>query len=460
MRNPATPSNRRAEFDRLLAERILVLDGGWGTMLQSRGLAESDFRGERFAGHSRDLQGNNEVLVLTRPEVIEEIHHGYFAAGADIAETNTFNSNRISQADYGMEDFVAEMNRRAAGLAIDAARAWTEKTPEKPRFVAGAVGPTNKTLSLSPDVNDPSLRSLSFDELHAAYLEQIAALLEAGVDLLLIETIFDTLNAKAAIAATKDVFAESGRELPVMISVTITDKSGRTLSGQTIDAFWVSIAHANPVSVGLNCSLGATEMRPYVSELAAIASTAVSCYPNAGLPNAFGEYDEGPDTTSGLLREFAESGLVNIVGGCCGTNEDHIRAIAEAVAGLAPRPIPERKTTRPCFSGLEVYTIGPDVNFTMIGERTNVTGSRRFANLIKKGDHTSAVEVALHQVRGGANLLDVNLDEGMLDSEQEMTRAKVTIFEPTIAGIHGRQDLIQQGSLLGMSVFAREYIQC
>ncbi|MEE8474731.1 MAG: methionine synthase, partial [Myxococcota bacterium] len=331
-------------------------------------------------------------------------------------------------------DCVAEMNRRAAGLAIEAARAWTEKTPEKPRFVAGAIGPTNKTLSLSPDVNDPSLRSLSFDELHAAYLEQIGALLEGGVDLLLIETIFDTLNAKAAIAAAKDVFAETGRELPVMISVTITDKSGRTLSGQTIDAFWVSIAHANPVSVGLNCSLGATEMRPYVAELAAIASTAVSCYPNAGLPNAFGEYDEGPDTTSGLLREFAESGLVNIVGGCCGTNADHIRAIAEAVEGLTPRPIPKRKTTRPCFSGLEVYTIGPDVNFTMVGERTNVTGSRRFANLIKKGDHTSAVAVALHQVRGGANLLDVNLDEGMLDSEQEMTTfLNLIATEPEVA---------------------------
>ncbi len=434
MASPVTHSNCRAQIDRLLADRILVLDGAWGTVLQSRGLEEPDFRGERFASHPRDLKGNYEVLTLTRPDLIEGIHQTYFAAGADIAETNTFNSNRVSQADYGLEDVVAEMNRRAAGLAVEAAREWTQKTPEKPRFVAGAIGPTNKTLSLSPDVNDPALRSLSFDELHAAYVEQIRALVEGGVDLLLIETIFDTLNAKAAIAAAKDVLAETGRELPVMISVTITDKSGRTLSGQTIDAFWVSIAHANPISVGLNCSLGATEMRPYLAELAAIAPTALSCYPNAGLPNAFGGYDEGPETTSGLLREFAESGLVNIVGGCCGTDETHIRAISQAVAGLAPRPIPERKTTRACFSGLEVYAIGPDVNFTMIGERTNVTGSRRFANLIKKGDYTAAVEVALHQVRGGANLLDVNVDEGMLDSEHEMTTfLNLIATEPEVA---------------------------
>jgi 5-methyltetrahydrofolate--homocysteine methyltransferase len=436
MTNPDPQSSSRDRIEKLLTERILVLDGAMGTMLQAASLGEADFRGERFADHPRDLQGDNEVLVLTRPDVVTEIHHAYFAAGADIVETNTFSSNRISQADYSLEGVVVEMNRRAAELAVDAAREWTAKTPEKPRFVAGAIGPTNKTLSLSPDVEDPALRSLSFDELHAAYVEQARALVEGGVDVLLIETIFDTLNAKAAIAAARDVFDETGASLPVMISVTVTDKSGRTLSGQTIDAFWVSVAHAKPLSVGLNCSLGGREIRPFLAELAAIAAVPVSCYPNAGLPNAFGGYDEDPETTSGLLREFATSGLVNLVGGCCGTTDAHIRAIAEAVEGLSPRRIPEPEADIARFSGLEVYAIRPDSNFTLIGERTNVTGSRRFANLIKQGKYATAVEVALDQVRGGANIIDVNMDEGMLDSEQAMTTfLNLIATEPEVARV-------------------------
>jgi 5-methyltetrahydrofolate--homocysteine methyltransferase len=408
-------------LESLLRQRVLIIDGAMGTMLQSHRLEEHDFRGERFSAHSHDLKGDNEILTLTRPEVVRAVHEAYLGAGADIIETNTFGSTRIAQADYGLEAQVAEMNRRAAELALEAAAEWTRKTPERPRFVAGAVGPTNKTLSISPDVNDASLREIDFDELRGAYAEQIHALVEGGVHLLLIETIFDTLNAKAAIVAAHDVFETLGRTLPLAISVTITDRSGRTLSGQTIDAFWTSVAHAEPVAVGINCALGATDMRPYLAELAALAPTAVFAYPNAGLPNAFGEYDEEPETTAALLREFAESGLVNAVGGCCGTTDLHIAAIARAVAGVDPRtpPEPDLQVTR--FSGLETFEIRPDSNFTMIGERTNVTGSRRFANLIKKDDYTTAVEVALDQVRGGANVLDVNMDEGMLDSEQAMT---------------------------------------
>jgi 5-methyltetrahydrofolate--homocysteine methyltransferase len=429
-------AQRRDELERLLSERILVIDGAMGTMLQAEGLTEADFRGERFREHSHDPTGNNELLVLTRPDVVEKVHRAYLAAGADILETNTFSANRISQADYGTEELSTELNLRAAELAVKAAREWTERTPEKPRFVAGAIGPTNKTLSISPDVNDAALRGMDFDTLCAAYVEQARALVEGGVDLLLIETIFDTLNAKAAIVAVSQVFEETGVELPLMISVTITDRSGRTLSGQTIEAFWVSVAHANPISVGINCSLGATEMRPYLADLSAIAPTHITCYPNAGLPNAFGGYDEQPETTSALLREFATSGLVNVVGGCCGTTDAHIAAVAEAVADVPPRPIPEPDREAARFSGLEVYAIRPDSNFTMIGERTNVTGSRRFANLIKKDDYATAVEVALDQVRGGANLLDVNMDEGMLDSEQAMTTfLNLIATEPEIARV-------------------------
>jgi 5-methyltetrahydrofolate--homocysteine methyltransferase len=423
-------------LDALLSRRILVLDGAMGTMVQRHQLTEADFRGERFRDHGHDLRGDNEILVLTRPDVVTGIHEAYLEAGSDIIETNTFSSNAISQADYHLEALVYELNVTAARLAREAAARWTARTPDRPRFVAGALGPTNRTLSISPDVNDPAFRAVTFDQVKASYAEQVRGLLDGGVDLLLVETIFDTLNAKAALVAIAEVEEEKGVHLPLMISVTITDRSGRTLSGQTIDAFYTSIAHAKPFSVGINCALGASEMRPYLADLAAIAHGWVSCYPNAGLPNAFGGYDEEPPTTGALLREFATSGFVNIVGGCCGTTPDHIRAMAEAVADLPPRLRPTTVEPYARFSGLETLTIRPDSNFIMIGERTNVTGSARFAELIKKGDYTTAVEVALDQVRGGANLIDVNMDEGLLDSEQAMTTFLNHIAtEPEIARV-------------------------
>ncbi|HXV36252.1 MAG TPA: homocysteine S-methyltransferase family protein, partial [Myxococcota bacterium] len=427
---------RRAELERLLAERILVLDGAMGTMLQAHKLGEADFRCEALADHGVDLQGDNEALVLSRPELIEAIHDAFFEAGADIVETNTFGANAVAQADYGLEPLVAEMNRRAAQIATRCAATWTRRTPDRPRFVAGAIGPTPKTLSISPSVDDPAARSLGFDELCAAYREQVDALIDGGVDILLIETIFDTLNAKAAIAAVLDGRRERAISLPLMISVTIADRSGRTLSGQTVEAFWTSIAHADPLCVGINCALGATEMRPFLAELAAVAPVFVSAYPNAGLPNAFGGYDEGPETTARLLAEFARSGLVNLVGGCCGTTPDHIRAIARAVQGVPPRALPEPDTTAAHFSGLERLSLRPDSGFALIGERTNVTGSRRFMKLIQRGDFAAAAEVALDQVRGGANILDVNMDEGMLDSPQAMTTfLNLIATEPEIAAI-------------------------
>jgi 5-methyltetrahydrofolate--homocysteine methyltransferase len=425
----------QARLEALLAERILVLDGAMGTMIQGFGLTEQDYRGDRFPDHPGELKGDNELLVLTRPDVIESIHDEFLAAGADIIETDTFGSTQVAQADYAMEAVVRELNVEAARLARRVADRWTEKTPDRPRFVAGAVGPTPKTLSVGPDVNDPAFRNITFQGLRDAYAEQVRALVEGGVDIILVETIFDTLNAKAALVAVDEVFEELGRRLPLMISVAITDASGRTLSGQTVDAFWYSVAHARPLSVGVNCSLGAVDMRPHVAELSRIAPVYVSSYPNAGLPNAFGEYDEAPETTGSLLREFAESGLVNFVGGCCGTTPDHIRAIAEAVEGVPPRRVPELPAvTR--FTGLETLEIRPDSNFTMIGERTNVTGSARFRRLIKNGEYDTALEVALDQVRGGANLLDVNMDEGLLDSEQAMTRfLNLIASEPEISRI-------------------------
>ncbi len=416
-----------------LAERILVLDGAMGTMVQRHALTEADFRGERFRDHPRDLRGNTDVLVLTRPDVIRGIHEAYLAAGADMVETCTFTATAVAQADYGLEPFVYEMNVAAARLAREAADAFTARTPHRRRLVAGSIGPTNRTLSLSPDVNDPSFRAITFDQLRAAYAEQVRGLMDGGCDALLIETIFDTLNAKAAIAAAGDVFDERGAALPLMISVTITDRSGRTLSGQTVDAFWVSVAHARPVTVGINCALGAREMRPYLAELSRVAATFVSCYPNAGLPNAFGGYDETPEQTAAAIREFAEAGLVNLVGGCCGTTPEHIAAIADAVEGLAPRPVPDLPRFTQ-YAGLEALTVRPDSNFQMIGERTNVTGSKRFRRLVTSGDFAAAAEVALEQVRGGANLLDVNMDEAMLDSEQAMTRfLNLIATEPEIA---------------------------
>jgi 5-methyltetrahydrofolate--homocysteine methyltransferase len=433
----------RTQLDDLLRQRILVLDGAMGTMIQRHVLEEADFRGERFADHSHDVKGDNDLLVLTRPDVIAEIHRQYLEAGSDIIETNTFNSTAISQGDYALESIVYELNREGARLAHQACVEWTARTPDRPRFAAGAMGPTNRTLSISPDVNDPAFRALTFDQLSAAYKEQVRGLVDGGCDLILLETIFDTLNAKAAIVAIEEVFEATGVRLPLMISVTVTDRSGRTLSGQMIDAFWVSIAHARPFSVGINCALGARDMRPYLAELARIAGCWVSCYPNAGLPNPFGQYDELPHDTAAYLREFAESGFVNIVGGCCGTTPEHIAAIAETVRGLPPRafdpgsrgqdgaPDAVRYTQ---FAGLEALTIRPDANFQMIGERTNVSGSVRFARLIRSENYAEAARVALEQVRGGANLLDVNMDEGMLDSERAMTEfLNYIATEPEIA---------------------------
>jgi 5-methyltetrahydrofolate--homocysteine methyltransferase len=416
------PEENRARLEEILHRRILVIDGAMGTMIQQHGLEEADFRGERFAEAGGSLKGDNELLSITRPEIIEAIHDQFLDAGADIIETNTFGATAVAQSDYGMEAHVRELNVSAARLARSAADRWSLETPLKPRFVAGALGPTPRTLTIGPDVDDPALRNITFQELKDAYAEQVRGLMEGGVDILLVETIFDTLNAKSALVAIDEVFEECGTRLPIMISVAITDASGRTLSGQTADAFWYSVAHARPLSVGVNCSLGATDMRPYVAELARIAPTFVTSYPNAGLPNPFGEYDEKPQTTGSLLEEFARSGLVNMVGGCCGTTPDHIRAIAEAVEGVTPRAIPDTGPPLSRFTGLETLTIRPDSNFIMIGERTNVTGSARFQKLIKNDEFDKALEVALHQVRGGANLLDVNMDEGMLDSEGAMTR--------------------------------------
>jgi 5-methyltetrahydrofolate--homocysteine methyltransferase len=425
---------QRQLLEKLLSERILIMDGAMGTMIQRHRLGEAEFRGERFKEHRCDVQGDNDLLVLTQPAIIESIHHAYLEAGSDIIETNTFTATAVAQADYGMESVVYEMNQQAARLAKKAATEWSARTPNKPRFVAGAMGPTNRTLSLSPDVNDPAFRVMTFDQLRDAYGEQARGLIDGGADLLVIETIFDTLNAKAAIVAVQELFDETGARLPLLISVTITDRSGRTLSGQTVDAFWTSITHAEPFCVGLNCALGAREMRPYLAELAKIATTYVSCYPNAGLPNAFGEYDEQPAITAQYLREFAASGLVNILGGCCGTTPEHIRVVAQAVDSMKPRMVPQPTEQYTQFSGLETLTIRPDSNFIMIGERTNVTGSRRFARLVKSGDFAAAMDVALDQVRGGANILDVNMDEAMLDAEHAMTTfLNLLATEPEIA---------------------------
>jgi 5-methyltetrahydrofolate--homocysteine methyltransferase len=429
-------SNIRTRLETLLTERILVLDGAMGTMIQRHMLTEEDFRGERFKAHPRDLRGNNDMLVLTRPDVILGIHEQYLEAGADIIETNSFSGTTIAQADYGFEPLVYELNFEAARLARQAADKWT--SPSKPRFVAGSIGPTNKTLSISPDVNDPAFRAVTFDQMKDAFAEQVRGLIEGGVDVLLIETIIDTLSAKAALLAAADVDPD-GR-IPIILSATITDRSGRTLSGQTIDAFWVSVMHARPLAVGINCALGAREMRPYLAELSRVATTFVSSYPNAGLPNAFGQYDQHAPETGDLVSEFAASGFVNIVGGCCGTTPDHIRAIAERVAGVAPRRIPT-PDGRPSFTsphtqfaGLEVLPIRADSNFQMIGERTNVTGSKKFQRLIKEDKFGDAIDVALEQVRGGANLIDVNMDEGLLDSEQAMTHfLNLIATEPEIS---------------------------
>jgi 5-methyltetrahydrofolate--homocysteine methyltransferase len=425
---------RIREFRRLLGERILVLDGAMGTVIQSYRLGEADYRGERFRDWPKDLKGNNDLLVLTRPEVIGEIHRRYLEAGADIVETNTFNSNATSQADYGTEALVRELNLAAAQVARRAADDVAARTG-RPRFVAGALGPTNRTASLSPNVNDPGFRNVTFDELAATYTEATRALVEGGVDLILVETIFDTLNAKAALFAVRGVLDELGLDLPVMVSGTITDASGRTLSGQTVEAFWNSVRHARPAVIGLNCALGAKQLRPYVEELSRIADAYVCAYPNAGLPNAFGEYDETACETADLVREYATSGFVNIVGGCCGTTPDHIGHIARSLAGLPPRQPPVIEP-RCRLSGLEPLNIGPDNLFVNVGERTNVTGSAKFRRLIEAEDYAGALDVARQQVASGAQVIDINMDEGMLDSEAAMARfVNLVAAEPDVARV-------------------------
>jgi 5-methyltetrahydrofolate--homocysteine methyltransferase len=425
--------NRNDRLRALLSERILIIDGAMGTMIQRYGLEEPDFRGERFVDHPSDLKGNNELLSLTRPDVIREIHQAYADAGADILETNTFNANALSQSDYDLAHLTYELNKASAVVAREVAA--RSSTPDKPRFVAGVLGPCNRTASISPDVNDPGARNVTFDQLADTYLDAARGLVDGGADILLIETVFDTLNAKAAAYAVMKLFDERGERWPVMVSGTITDASGRTLSGQTPEAFWYSLRHVRPISIGLNCALGAEEMRPHIQEIAAVADTFVSAHPNAGLPNEFGQYDQGPDYMAGLVAGFADEGLVNIVGGCCGTTPDHIRAIAAAVADKAPREIPEVPPL-PRLSGLEPLVIREDLNFVNVGERTNVTGSARFSKMILNGNYERALNVARQQVQNGAQIIDVNMDEGMLDSEGAMVRfLNLVASEPDISRV-------------------------
>ncbi|MFL5938478.1 MAG: homocysteine S-methyltransferase family protein, partial [Gaiellaceae bacterium] len=418
-------SDTRDRLESLLRERIVVLDGSWGVLIQRDVRGEDAYRGERFRKHPNDVAGDPDLLNLTRPEIVRDIHRRYFEAGADIATTNTFTATRIGQADYALEDYAAEMSFEGARIARSGA-------DEHGGFVAGSVGPLNVTLSLSPKVDDPAYRAVTFDDVRQTYAEQMAALAEGGVDLLLIETIFDTLNAKAAIVAAQ----EAAPQLPLWLSFTAVDMSGRNLSGQTVEAFWASVEHADPFIVGVNCSLGAKEMRPFVEDLARVAPTYVACHPNAGLPNEFGSHDELPADTSRYLSEFARDGLVNLVGGCCGTTPEHVEAIVALTKGQSPRHVPESRGRTPRFSGLEPFQIGPDTGFVMIGERTNVTGSARFRQLIEADDFAGAVEVALEQVRGGANLLDVNMDADLLESEQAMTTfLNYVATEPDVARI-------------------------
>ena len=428
-------TTRNREFRAALKQRIMLLDCAMGTMIQSYELEEEDYRGGRFTDHPGDLKGNNDLLSLTQPKIIHDIHEAVMEAGADIIETNTFSSTSIAQADYEMEDLAYELNYEAARVAREAADGFTDANPDKPRFVAGALGPTNRTASLSPDVNNPGFRNITFDELAAAYKEATRGLIDGGADLLLIETIFDTLNAKAAIFGVKDYLDEEGLDVPIMLSGTITDASGRTLSGQVTEAFWNSVRHADPVSVGLNCALGSKELRQYIEELSGIAETYVSAYPNAGLPNEFGEYDESAEFMATEIGDWAANGWLNIVGGCCGTTPDHIRAMAEAVSDHPPREIPELpKKLR--LSGLEAVNIGPDSLFVNVGERTNVTGSARFKDLILNDDYETALDVAREQVENGAQVIDVNMDEGMLDGEEAMvTFLNLVAAEPDISRV-------------------------
>lgn len=423
------------DIQHILSHRILILDGAMGTMIQRYKLTEADFRGTRFAGFDKPLKGNNDLLSLTRPDVIGEIHRAYLAAGADIIETNTFNATSISMGDYGMQPHVREINLATAKLAREAANEFTAKTPHKPRFVAGSIGPTNKTTSMSPDVENPMYRAVTFHEMKTSYKEQIAALVEGGVDLLLIETIFDTLNAKAAIFAAQEVAAETGVQTPFILSVTITDKAGRTLSGQTLGAFVTSVSHAKPLAIGLNCSFGASDMKPYLKELARIAPFYISAYPNAGLPNQLGEYDETPEKMASQIREFIDEGLVNILGGCCGTTPEHIAQYVELVKGKTPhQPVSEPQYLH--LSGLEELKFTPEINFVNIGERCNVAGSRRFLRLIKEKKYDEALDIARKQVEDGAQVIDVNMDDGLLDGAEEMTNfLNLLASDPDVARV-------------------------
>ena len=428
----------------------MVLDGAMGTMIQRHVLSEEDFRGERFKDHPVSIRGNNDVLSITQPEIIKEIHREYLRAGSDIIETNTFSSTSIAQADYQMEDLAYELNLASAQCAREAAQEFTLQNEDKPRFVAGAIGPTNRTLSLSPDVNDPGFRAITWDELVNAYYEQARGLIDGGADLILIETVFDTLNAKAALFAVETLKQERDLDIPIMVSGTITDASGRTLSGQTAEAFWISISHADVLSVGLNCALGAKQLRSYVKDLSRMADTFISAYPNAGLPNEFGEYDQSPEHMASLIRPFLEDGIVNVIGGCCGSTPDHIKAIAEVAAEYPAREIPELEP-RPNFSGLEPMVITENTNFVNVGERTNVTGSRKFLKLIKAGDFEEALSVARQQVEGGAQIIDINMDEGMLDSQEAMVKfLNLLAAEPDISRVpimidSSKWDVIEAG---------------
>jgi len=425
--------NRASDLENLLRQRILVLDGAMGTMIQGFKLSEADFRGTRFADHGQDLQGFNDLLSITKPDVIESIHRDYLEAGADIIETNTFNGTSLTMVEYDLAELAFELNEAAARVARKVADEVTAANPGKPRFVAGSMGPTNKTASLSPDVGDPAFRAATFDQFRDSYREQALGLLSGGVDLLLPETAFDTLNAKAALMGIEDAFAELGRRVPVIVSLTVIDASGRNLSGQMPEAFWNSVSHADLLGVGINCSIGADLMRPYLEELAVVSDIYVACWPNAGLPNEFGGYDETPETMAAQVRQFGEAGWLNIVGSCCGSTPAHTTAIAAAVEGLSPH-VPSAPESLSRYSGLEPLTVRPESNLIMIGERTNVAGSRRFARLIKEGAYEEAVEVAQQQVNGGANILDVNMDEGLLDAEKEMTTfLNMIAAEPDVA---------------------------
>src|SRR5471032_1463987 len=424
---------RIAWMNKEAKKRLLLLDGSWGVMIQGYKLGEDDFRGPRFGNHPSELKGNNDLLTLTKPQIIRDIGCQYLEAGADFIESNTFNSNFTSQEDYGLGHLVSELNEAGARLARELCDKYT--TSDRPRLVAGVLGLANRTATISPDVNDPAFRNITFDQLRETYREATRGLIRGGSDVLMIETVFDTLNCKAAIFAIEEVFAESGLRLPVWISGTINAMSGRPLPGQTPEAFWHSVRHANPFAIGLNCALGAKELRPYIADLAAACDTLVSAHPNAGLPNEFGGYDETPEIMAEMIREFATSGLVNIVGGCCGTKPEHIAAFGKAIADVPPRAIPQKpKYMR--LSGLEPFILTPDLNFINVGERTNITGSAKFRKLIAANDYEAALEVARSQVENGAQVIDINMDEGMIDGEAAMTRfVNMMAGEPGISKV-------------------------